>query len=113
MFFGFASRRLAPDRLIRWIRHVRTAYAREGSQFVNVCVRRAHNMFHRDFSHGESVCDKRPVTAPRYRFSAHQRARLDFRKLNRTRKSSLEFGSLHVIGEAAKTCIVPADVFGI
>lgn len=79
---------------------------------MSVCGRQAHYVLHLKFPRRKSIRHKRSVTAPRHRFSAHQGAGLSFGEVNRTRKSSLEFGRLHVIREAAETCIVPTDVFG-
>ena len=78
-----------------------------------VCTRDAHDVFHGEFPCRKRVRHKRSVTAPGHRFSAHQDAGLSFGKLNRTRERGFEFARLHVIREAAKTCVVPADIFGI
>jgi len=78
---------------------------------VRIRNRRAHNVLHREFSRRQSVGHQRPMAAPGHCLGAHQGAGFDLGEFDRALHTGVEFGRLHVIREAAKTCIVPANIF--
>lgn len=89
------------------------ADAREWREFVKIGARGSHDVFHGVAADGEHVGDERAMAAPGNGFGAHDGAGLCPGKAFEAGERGGEFGSLHVVGETAKTGIVPAGVDGI
>jgi len=63
-----------------------------------------------DTANDERVGNQRTMAAPRDCFGAHQRSGPQFRKLNSVLERFLEFHGLHVVREAPKTGVAPAEI---
>jgi hypothetical protein len=82
-------------------------------EFVKIGAGGSHDVIHDMAANGEGVRNERAMAAPGDSFGAHDGAEFGTGQLFEARESAGELGSLHVVGETAKTGVVPAGVHGI
>lgn len=85
----------------------------KGRQPVLVCFGLRHDVAYRPFPDRECISDQRSMTTPRDCLRAHDRRRNGTTARHEGfQRCSKDFG-LHVVGIAAKACVLPACVDGI
>lgn len=92
------------------VRDVGSLNVRKRGEGMRFCRRFGHNVLYPHPTHQQRITYQRSVTAPRHRFSTHDRQITVLPPADQILNSGRKFCSLHIVGIPSKRCVTPSTV---